>query len=111
MKLTDGDMDRISGFHITDLVTDPHPALTGMNVVNFFHGIHVSDEYLSGRDIGMGKKHQSLKMPGVENHVSNTAPMGSVASGFDFRVFQVASYHWFVLSDDSSFVHDILIDN
>jgi hypothetical protein len=68
----------------------------------------VSNEDLSGRDIGMGKKHQSLKMSGVENHVSDAAPMSSVASGFHFRVFQVASYHWFVLSDNSSFIHDIL---
>jgi hypothetical protein len=50
-------------------------------------------------------------MPGVQNHVSYAAPMGPVASGFHLRVFQVAPYHWFVLSDNSSFIRNILIKN
>jgi hypothetical protein len=71
-----------------------------MNIVDLFHGIHVSDEYFTGGNISMGKKHQRLKMPGVENHVSDAAPVGSVASGFHFRMVQIASYHCLVLSDD-----------
>jgi hypothetical protein len=111
VKLSDGDMDRISGFHLADLITDLHTALTALDVVNLLHGVHMADENFTGGDKGMGEKHQGLKMPGVQNHVSDAAPVGPVASGFHLRVFQVALYHGFVLSDNSSFIRNILIKN
>jgi hypothetical protein len=104
-------MDRISGFYLTDLLPYLHTALTGLNIVNLLHGIYMAEEYFTRGDIGMGKKHEGLKMPGVQNHVSYAAPMGPVASGFHLRVFQVPSNHGFVLSDHSSFSHNILIKN
>jgi hypothetical protein len=42
-------------------------------------------------------------MPGVQNHVGDAAPVGTIAGSYYFTVFQIASYHRFVLSWDSSF--------
>jgi hypothetical protein len=48
----------------------------------------------------MGEKHQGLKMAGVQNHVSHTASVGSVASRFHLWVFQVAPHHRIILSSN-----------
>jgi hypothetical protein len=47
----------------------------------------MADENFTGGDMGVSEKHQRLKMPGVQDHVSDAAPVGPVAGGFHFRVF------------------------
>jgi hypothetical protein len=87
VKLAHGDMDRIPRFHLTDIFTDLHSTLTALDVVNLFHGIHVTNEYFTGGDIGMGEKHQGLKMLCVQNHVCYTTPVRLITGRFHLRVF------------------------
>src|SRR4030042_1578076 len=103
MKLTRGDMDCIPRFYLTDLISHLHAAPTALNDVDLFHGIHMADEYFTGGNVGMGKKHKGLKMTGIQNHVSHATAVGPIASRFHFGVLQVAAYHRFILSFTSSF--------
>jgi hypothetical protein len=59
----------------------------------------------------MSQEHQGLQVTGIQDHMSDTSPMGLVPGGFYFRMFQIASDHGKVLSHRSSLIHDILIEN
>jgi hypothetical protein len=61
----------------------------------------MTKEFLPGSNESMGEKHQGLKVAGVQNHVSHAAPVRSIASRFHLRVFQIAPYHFVILSDMS----------
>jgi hypothetical protein len=98
MKKTNGDMNRISRLNLTDLTPHLHTTPTALGDIDFFHRIHMTKEFFTGGHRRMGKKHQGLKMPGVQNHVGHAAPVGPIASRFHFWVFQVAFYHRIVLS-------------
>jgi len=59
----------------------------------------------------VGQEHQGLQVARIQNHMGHTSPMGLVPGGFYFRMFQIALDHGKVLSDRSSSIHDILIEN
>src|SRR4030042_3100401 len=110
VKMANGYVNRISGLHFTGLLFHLHSSPTTLDDVNFFHRIHMANEFFPGGNRSMGKKHKGIKMAGIQNHVSHATPVRSIASGFHFRVFQVASYHPTVLSLSSFCIDHILID-
>jgi hypothetical protein len=48
MIMADRDMDRISRANITDIILHLHPAMSCLDVIDFFHGILMARQDLSG---------------------------------------------------------------
>jgi hypothetical protein len=46
----------------------------------------MSEECLPGSDSGVGEEHESPKVAGIEDHVSDAFPMGKVPGCLDFRM-------------------------
>jgi hypothetical protein len=111
VELADGDVNGISGDDLTDLFTHLHHPFAALDNVDLLHRVSVPKKLLFRGDRGVGQEHQGLQVARIQNHVGHTSAMRPISSGFYFRMFQIALYHGQVLSQRSSFIDDILIEN